>query len=170
MFAGTISKVGENHWAQFWGVLLGIFFYLVEPGAAFGALWIAVAGDLFSRLIAEARTHGGLYHAAKEGFINSEKMFWQTAVKITAYFFMCVMANQSKYIFRYDAPSELFSTIVYSILFLVEFFSVSKNFQDAGVNSFKWLAMFAKQRLDKIVPGGGDICEGDKPSSSGPTD
>ena len=155
--------MGENHWAQVLGVLLGAICYLVDPGAAFAALWIAVLCDLFSRLIAEAKKHGGFYRAVKDGHIHSDKMFRGTAVKITAYFFMCVLANQSKYILMYDAPAQLFSTIIYAILFWVEVWSMSENFEEAGVPAFGWIRRLSKRKLEELVDGDQQVqqCQGD---------
>lgn len=151
MFYCNIAKVGTNYMAQSGGVILGFVCYLVEPGAAFAALWLAVVLDLISRIFAEAKNHGGLYRAAKDGHIRSDKMLCGTMVKIVAYFFMCVLANQSRYILRYDAPAEMFATVIYSILFLVEVWSMCENFQEAGVESFIWISRFTKNKLEAVT-------------------
>jgi len=172
LFFDSIAKVTTSYMAQAWGVLLGFICYLVDPGAAFAALWVAVVLDLISRVFAEAKNHGGLYRAATEGHIRSDKMLCGTMAKITAYFFMCVLANQSRYILKYDAPAEIFSTIVYSILFLVEVWSMAENFQEAGVESFAWISRFADKKLKEIAgcPEEDIKNESFNSTTSGPTD
>lgn len=168
MIFDSVAKAGTNYAAQCWGCVLGFFIYLVDPGAAFAALWVAVVLDLLSRIFAEAKSHGGLYRAAKEGHIRSDKMLCGTMAKIVAYFFMCVLANQSKHIFGHDAPAEMFSTVVYSILFLVEVWSMCENFEEAGVNSFSWISRFAKNKLETLAGGEGE--EGPKDELTGTHD
>jgi hypothetical protein len=51
----TINRIYSNHAAQVGGIFIGLITYLVEPTAAFYALWIAVVLDLVSRLFAEAK-------------------------------------------------------------------------------------------------------------------
>ena len=153
MFANTFTKILDNHLAQLGGFVLGAICYLVDPGAPLYALWIIVVLDLISRLFAQAKNHGGFYLAATEGHIRSDKMFRGTAVKIVAYFFMCVVAAQAKYVFGYAAAAQLFGSIVYSILFLVELWSMAENFQEAGVETFKWISLFSRKRLEKLCDG-----------------
>lgn len=149
------------------GCLVGVLTYLVEPGAAFYALWVVVALDLISRLITESVNHGGFIKAVKDGHIQSDKVLKGTAIKITAYFFMCVIAAQSIRIFPWQTAAELFGNIVYSILFFVEVLSILENFMEAGVEEFNWLRRFAKRKLEQIVEDGETIYTGgdnnDKP-------
>ena len=78
---------------------MGIISFLVHPGASFYALWIVVTLDLISRLITESVNHGGFVKAVRDGHIKSDKACKGTMMKITAYFFMCVIATQSVRIF-----------------------------------------------------------------------
>ncbi|NLB52095.1 MAG: phage holin family protein [Syntrophomonadaceae bacterium] len=158
---GTIITVGKiaanaisNPLAWLGGFLIGVITYLVQPGAAFFALWIVVACDLVSRLITESASHGGFIRAIREGHIQSDKACKGTMMKITAYFFMCVIANQSLQIFPWVSAAELFSNIVYSILFFVEVLSIAENFMEAGVEEFSWIKKFARKKLI-------DTCEND---------
>lgn len=160
MFANTYSKMLSNHLAQLGGFLLGALCYLVDPGAPLYALWIAVVLDLISRIFAEAKNHGGFYLAVKGGHIRSDEMFRGTAVKIVAYFFMCVVAAQGKYVFGYDSAAQFFGNVVYSILFLVEVWSMGENFQEAGVETFAWINMFSRKKLE-------NLCEGTLPVQAG---
>lgn len=157
LFGSTFSRILENHAAQVGGFFVGIITYLVEPSATLYALWIAVALDLISRLFTEAKNHGGLVEAARDGHIKSDKMFRGTAVKITAYFFMCVLAAQAQYIFHYEAPSEMFGTIIYSILFLVEVWSIAENFEEAGVEAFSFITRLSRRKIRDLVDDGGDV-------------
>lgn len=141
----------RNHAAHIWGALVGVITYLVEPTAAFVALWIAVAMDLVSRVIAQASKYGGYWKATKNGHIQSKKMLTGTAIKIVAYFFMTVLAYQSKYIVSIDAVPVLFSCIVYGILFWVEVQSIAENFLDAGVEEFRPLLIRIKREKDQMV-------------------
>ena len=152
LFGETFANIYQNHIAQVGGFFVAAFVFLVgQPTAAFYALWVAVILDLISRLFAESKNHGGFIRAVKERHIQSDKIFRGTAVKIVAYFFMCVLAHQSTYICQYDAPAAFFGTVVYSILFLVEVWSITENFQEAGVKSFSWISKFSKKRLEQIV-------------------
>ncbi|MEN6325771.1 MAG: phage holin family protein [Syntrophomonas sp.] len=153
MFGQTFSKIFDNHLAQLGGFTVGGICYLVDPGAPLYALWIAVVLDLISRVFAEAKNHGGFYRAAVEGHIRSDKMFQGTAIKIVAYFFMCIIAAQAKYVFHYDAAAQFFGSIVYSILFLVEIWSMAENFQEAGVETFAWISVFSRKKLEAICEG-----------------
>jgi len=155
LFQNTFNRILENQVAQLFGIILGVIIYLVNPSATFYALWISVMFDLISRLFAETKKHGGFIQAVKKRHIQSNKIFRGTAVKITAYFFMCVLANQSKYIFPYDAAA-LFSTIVYSILFLVEVWSMAENFQEAGVLELRWISRFSQKKLKELVDDKGE--------------
>lgn len=132
---------------------MGAICYLVDPGAPLYALWIAVVLDLISRVFVQAKKHGGFYLAAKEGHIRSDEMFRGTAVKITAYFFMCIIAAQSQYVFRYDPAAEFFGSVIYSILFLVEIWSMAENFQEAGVETFAWITLFSRKKLESLCEG-----------------
>ena len=124
--------------------------FLVEPGAAFFALWIVVGMDLISRLITESSNHGGFYKAVKGGHISSDKALHGTMMKIIAYFFMCVIATQSFKIFPWESAAELFGNIVYSILFFVEVLSIAENFMEAGVDEFKWVKKFSNKKLKEM--------------------
>ena len=116
-------------------------------------MWIAVILDLISRMFAEAKNHGGFFLAVTEGHIKSDAMFKGTAVKITAYFFMCIIAAQGKYVFGYDAAAQFFGSVIYSILFLVEIWSMAENFREAGVETFTWISVFSKRKLETLCDG-----------------
>lgn len=131
------------------GFLVGAFTYLVGPGPAFYALWIAVACDLLSRLITESVNHGGFFKAIKEGHIQSDKAFRGAKLKIPAYFFICIFAAQiEKFPYEY---AYLASSVIYGIFFFVELESTCENFLEAGVEEFSWLKRFSRRKLEKIV-------------------
>ena len=131
------------------GFLVGAFTYLVGPGPAFYALWIAVACDLLSRLITESVNHGGFFKAIKEGHIQSDKALRGAKLKIPAYFFMCVFAAQiEKFPYEY---AYLASSVIYGIFFFVELESTCENFLEAGVEEFSWIKRFSRRKLEKIV-------------------
>lgn len=153
-FFNTIEKVFSNHLAWLGGFFMGVITYLVEPGSPFYGLWIVVALDFISRLITESVNHSGFKNAVKEKCITSGHAIRGAIVKIIAYFTMCVIAAQSKYVFPYDAAADLFANIVYSILFFVEVLSIAENFLEAGVEEFSWLARFSKKKLEKMVEDG----------------
>lgn len=153
LFANTYSKILSNHLAQLGGFLMGAICFLLDPGAPLYALWIAVVLDLISRIFAEAKKHGGLGKAVKQGHIRSHAIFQGTAVKIVAYFFMCIMAAQAQHVFGYQAAAQCFASVVYSILFLVEVGSMGENFREAGVSSFAWISLFSKKKLETLCDG-----------------
>jgi len=144
---GKISTALSDPLAWLGGFLLGVITFLVEPGAAFFALWIVVACDLASRIITESVNHGGLFKAIKERHIRSDKALAGTSVKIMAYFIMCVLAAQAGKIIPYDTASGLIANIIYSVLFFVETLSIAENFIEAGVEEFQWFKKFANKKL-----------------------
>jgi len=149
----VIDRVMKDRIAQIGGVLLGILTYLVEPNAAFYALWIAVVLDLISRIIVEAAHAGGYIKATKERKICSDKMFVGSAIKIVAYFFMTVIVYQSKHLVAYEQVPLLLSTVVYGILFWVEFHSITENFVEAGVEELRPLLWRIKREQKRFEDG-----------------
>ena len=159
-FGKIVSNALTDPLAWLVGFLAGAFTYLVGPGPAFYALWIAVACDLLSRLITESVNHGGFFKAIKEGHIQSDKAFRGAKLKIPAYFFMCVFAAQiEKFPYEY---AYLASSVIYGIFFFVELESTCENFLEAGVEEFSWLKRFSRRKLEKIVEEEGvNLREGD---------
>lgn len=148
-FGKIVSNALTDPLAWLVGFLAGAFTYLVGPGPAFYALWIAVACDLLSRLITESVNHGGFFKAIKEGHIQSDKAFRGAKLKIPAYFFICVFAAQiEKFPYEY---AYLASSVIYGIFFFVELESTCENFLEAGVEEFAWLKRFSRRKLEKIV-------------------
>lgn len=151
-----ISAALSDPLAWLGGIFIGVVSYLVQPGAAFFALWIVVGLDLASRLITESVNHGGFLKAVRNGHIQSDKACKGTMMKITAYFFMCVIATQSIKIFPWASAAELFGNIVYSVLFFVEVLSIAENFMEAGVEEFGWLRKLARKKLKETCDDGGE--------------
>ncbi|MGS0765917.1 phage holin family protein [Syntrophomonas curvata] len=151
-----IGKLGDalsNPLAWLAGFGLAVLGYLLgEPGAAFYALWTAVAMDLLSRLISESVQHGGFWKAIREGHIQSDKALAGAKVKIPAYFIMCVFAAQTMH-FPYEY-AYVASSIIYGIFFFVELESTCENFIEAGVEEFSWLKRFSKRKLEQMVEDG----------------
>jgi len=157
-FLASFGKIGmnalTNPLAWLGGFFVGAITYLIGPGPAFYALWIAVACDLLSRLVSESAQHGGLVKAIKEGHIQSDKMFQGAKIKIPAYFIMCVFACQmEKFPYEYTYVA---SSVIYGIFFFVELESTCENFLEAGVEEFRWLKKFSKRKLEQIVEEGGE--------------
>jgi len=151
-----IGKLGDalsNPLAWLAGFGLAVLGYLLgEPGAAFYALWTAVAMDLLSRLISESVQHGGFWKAIREGHIQSDKALAGAKVKIPAYFIMCVFAAQiTRFPYEY---AYVASSIIYGIFFFVELESTCENFIEAGVEEFSWLKRFSKRKLEQMVEDG----------------
>lgn len=157
-----LMNILNNHAAQLGGILLGVLTYLVAPTAAFYALWIAVFIDLLTRLVALSVKYGGFWQATKQSHISSKKMFHGTAIKTIAYFFMTVLAHQSKYIVEIEAVPIFFSSIIYCLLFLVEVHSIVENLIDAGAEDLKPLLFRFNREKAKAMQGGSnllnDIC------------
>lgn len=140
-----------DHW--FWGLLLGVLTYLVQPTAAFYALWIAVGLDLLTKITALSYGSGGFLKALKTQKLNSHTMFQKAFVKVLAYFTLTVVAYQSKYIVAIEAVPILFSTIIYTILFLVEVHSIIENLIAAGCDDLKPLLMRFEKEKQKAIEG-----------------
>lgn len=144
-----------NHWLT--GIVLGCFAYLVKPTAAFYALWIAVGFDLLTKIVALSYQAGGFLKAIKTQHLNSQTMFRKAFVKVLAYFTLTVIAYQSKYIVAIEAVPILFSTIIYSILFLVEVHSIIENLIGAGCDDLKPLLIRFERERQKAIEGTGNI-------------
>jgi len=122
-----------------------------------------VVCDLVSRILTESVNHGGLFSCIKDGHIRSDKAMQGTFIKIIAYFIMCVIAAQATRIIPYETASGLVANIIYSVLFFVELLSIAENFIEAGIEQFKWLERFSKNKLKEVCgeDDGGDSV--DKP-------
>jgi hypothetical protein len=153
---GKITTSLSDPLAWLGGIFIGVVTYLVQPGAAFYALWVVVACDLVSRILTESVNHGGLFRAIKDGHIRSDKAMQGTFIKILAYFIMCVIAAQATRIIPYETASGLVSNIIYSVLFFVELLSIAENFIEAGIEQFKWLERFSKKKLKGICDDGSE--------------
>lgn|GEM_PF-3480163 len=140
-----------------WGFLLGALTYLVEPTAAFYALWVAVFLDLITKVVALAAKNDGLIAATRMRVINSHTMFYRTFIKVLAYFTMTVLAHQSKAIVEIEAVPIIFSTIIYSILFLVEVYSIIENLIEAGAEDLRPLLLRFQKEKQKAIEGSGDL-------------
>lgn len=143
----------------FWGTALGVFTFLVEPTAAFYALWVAVLFDLLSKIAAISYRHGGLVAATRCKALNSHTMFYRTFIKVLAYFTMTVLAHQSKAIVAIEGVDILFSTIIYSILFLVEVHSIIENLIEAGCDDLRPLLLRFQREKNRAVHGVEDIAQ-----------
>ncbi|MCK9324482.1 MAG: phage holin family protein [Bacteroidales bacterium] len=158
------------------GLVVGFLAYLIQPTAAFYALWVAVGLDLLTKIVALSYGSGGFIRAIKCQNLNSHTMFRKAFVKILAYFTLTVVAYQSKYIIAIEAVPILFSTIIYSILFLVEVHSIIENLIAAGCDDLKPLLMRFDNEKKRAIEGTGsivsDICatkstETDQPIQGG---
>jgi len=153
---GKITTSLSDPLAWLWGFFIGVVTYLVQPGAAFYALWVVVVCDLVSRILTESVNHGGLFRAIKDGHIRSDKAMQGTFIKILAYFIMCVIAAQATRIIPYETASGLVANIIYSVLFFVEVLSIAENFIEAGVEEFKWLRRFSSKKLKELCDDGSE--------------
>lgn len=145
-----ISAALSDPIAWLGGFLVGVITFLVQPGAAFYALWVVVACDLASRIVTEAVNHGGLISAIKGGHIRSDKALSGTGVKIIAYLIMCIIAAQAAKIIPYEAAGILIANVIYSVLFFVETLSIAENFLEAGIDEFMWFKRFSNKKLKEI--------------------
>lgn len=161
----TLNKIStalSDPLAWLAGFIIGVLTYLVQPGAAFYALWIVVACDLVSRIVTESVNHGGLIAAIKGGHIRSDKALQGTSIKIVAYLIMCVLAAQATRIIPYETASGLVANVIYSVLFFVETLSIAENFIEAGVEEFRWFKMFSNKKLKEMCD------DGESSGSNGP--
>lgn len=154
-FGKIVGSAFTDPLAWLGGFFIAVMTYLVGPGPAFYALWIAVSCDLFSRLVCESVNHGGFFSAIKGGHIQSDKMFQGAKIKIPAYFIMCVFAAQVERIFPYEY-TFVASSVIYGIFFFVELESTCENFIEAGVQEFAWLKRFSQRKLEKLIEDGGE--------------
>lgn len=139
------------------GLLIGFCAYLIKPSAAFYALWIAVGLDLLTKIVQLSYGSGGFFKAIQSQRLNSKTMFQKAFIKIIAYFTLTVVAYQSKYIVSIEAVPILFSTIIYSILFLVEAHSIIENLIGAGCDDLKPLLMRFDNEKKRAIEGTGNI-------------
>lgn len=144
-----------NNW--FGGLLIGLFSYLIEPSAAFYALWIAVALDFMTKMVELSYGCGGYLNAVQTQRINSQTMFRKGFVKILAYFVLMVVAYQSKYITTVESVPIIFSSIIYGMLFLVEVHSIIENMIGAGCDDLRPLLMRFEKEREKAINGSGNL-------------
>ena len=123
--------------ARLLSLLWGILCYLIEPDAAFMAVWLAVLMDLLTKLVAIAAIKGGFVNAVRDGHITSRQAFLGTFVKLTAYFALGVMATQAKYVATIEVASILARTVVFAFLFTVEAVSILENLLDTGLTQLE---------------------------------
>lgn len=150
----TVSLSDPLAWLA--GSFIGVATYLVEPGVAFGALWVVVACDLVSRIITESINHGGFWQALKGKHIRSDMAAQGTLIKMVAYFIMCIIATQGSRIIPYEVIGGLIANIIYSVLFFIELMSITENFLEAGVEEFSWLKRFSNKKLKEICDDGSE--------------
>jgi phage-related holin len=125
----SLSTKSAKAFTLLWGLLC----YLIEPDAAFMAVWLAVLMDLLTKLVAIAAQKGGLVIAIKDGHITSRRAFLGTFVKLSSYFALGVMATQAKYVATVEVASVLARTVVFAFLFTVEAVSILENLLDTGL-------------------------------------
>lgn len=153
-----------------YGIILGFCTYLIQPSAAFYALWIAVGLDMLTKIIQLSYGSGGFLTAIRTQRLNSKTMFQKAFVKIIAYFTLTVIAYQSRYIVDIEAVPILFSTIIYSILFLVEVHSIIENLIGAGCEDLKPLLMRFEREKQRAIEGTGNIVSDICTNAAGETD
>ena len=119
--------------------------YLLEPDAAFLAVWIAVLVDLLTRLVAIAAQNHGFIRAVKGGHISSKKAFLGSFVKLVAYFSLGVIATQAQYVAYLEVAAVMTKTVIYAFLFTVEVISIMENLLDMGLSGLKPLLVAVKK-------------------------
>jgi phage-related holin len=137
----ALSTRSARVFALVWGLLC----YLVEPDAAFLAVWVAVLMDLLTKLAAIAALKGGFLSAVKSGHITSRRAFLGTFVKFCGYFALGVMATQAKYVATVEVASVLARTVVFAFLFTVEAVSILENLLDTGLTQLEPLLSALKK-------------------------
>ncbi|MBS3873555.1 MAG: phage holin family protein [Firmicutes bacterium] len=115
------------------GLVWSIIYYLVEPDAAFLAVWIAVMLDLVSKLVAISAQKGGFMVALTAGEISSKKAFRGTFIKLVAYFTLGVLCAQVEHVAGTEVVAVMSKTLVYGFLFTVESISILENLVAAGL-------------------------------------
>jgi len=141
----------------FVGLLVGLCAYLIQPSAAFYALWIAVVLDFITKMVELSYGCGGYLKAVQTQRINSQTMFRKGSVKILAYFVLMVVAYQSKYITTVESVPIIFSSIIYGMLFLVEVHSIIENMIGAGCDDLRPLLMRFEKEREKAINGSGNL-------------
>jgi len=133
------------------GLLWSGFYYLVEPDAAFLAVWIAVMLDLVSKLLAISAQKGGFVVALTTGEISSKKAFRGTFIKLIAYFALGVLCAQVEHVAGTEVVAVLSKTIVYGFLFTVESISILENLIAAGLHNLTPLLSQLRQAKRREV-------------------
>jgi phage-related holin len=123
--------------AKVLSLLWALLCYLIEPDAAFMAVWLAVLMDLLTKLVAIAALKGGFVTAIRGGYITSRRAFLGTFVKLCAYFALGVLATQAKYVATVEVASVLARTVVFAFLFTVEAVSIMENLLDMGLTQLE---------------------------------
>lgn len=143
-FKSAIAALSTGS-ARIFTFLWGLVCYLIEPDAAFMAVWLAVLTDLLTKLVAIAAVKGGLITAVKDGHITSRRAFLGTFVKLSSYFALGVMATQAKYVATVEVASVLARTVVFAFLFTVEAVSILENLLPMGLTQLEPLLRALKR-------------------------
>jgi len=133
------------------GLVWSGIYYLVEPDAAFLAVWIAVMLDLVSKLVAISAQKGGFVVAVTRGEISSKKAFRGTFIKLVAYFTLGVLCAQVEHVAGAEIIAVLSKTLVYGFLFTVETISILENLIAAGLHNLTPLLAQLRQTVRREV-------------------
>ncbi|MGI5838543.1 MAG: hypothetical protein ACOX8W_02660 [bacterium] len=134
--------------------------WVLFPDAAYVpaavAVGIAVILDLLSKIYALAVTHGGYLQATKSRAICSDVLWNKTKTKLFAYFGTMILAGLALRVAPFALVGKVVSTVVYSIMFIREWQSVTENFIAAGADALhpllELLRRKEKELLDKETP------------------
>lgn len=133
----AINATWSSRLARSLSLAWAVICYLLEPDAAFMAVWIAVIMDLVTKLISLAVPSGGFVPALRQGRISSRQAFSGTFVKLVAYFALGVVATQARYVASSEVASVLARTVVFSFLFTVEAISILENLLALGLGNLE---------------------------------
>ena len=135
-----------------WATLVSVFYFLTIPDPAFIAIWIMVALDFISRLMAEVMKAGSLLGAFNSRRIESKKAR-QGIMKVLGYYILCVAANQAACFG--STPGFIIKAIILGYIFMIELISVVENLIDASVKNLNPLLLRFKKERDKLIEGDG---------------
>ncbi|QWU14471.1 Bacteriophage holin family protein [Paenibacillus sophorae] len=115
-----------------WGSIVGLFLFMIgEPNLAFYAIFTLFILDIVTRVFANARKYGGYINATKTGKIRSRLAVQGMVSKLFTYFVVLSIARMITYVIPISLLSEGLSSMILSVLLVVEIQSLFENLLDA---------------------------------------
>ncbi len=134
--------------------VIGGLNYLLFPDVAFQTALYAVGGsiiiDIYTKMWAISRKHGGYINAIRKCEMRSQTLWEGTRIKIHAYLIVAILVGLSYRVVYFQELSIFVGSVVYCVMFLRELQSVAENLVEGG-SDLRWLLIWAKKKEKQIL-------------------